>query len=111
MDKVRSLTKKDKVEIEKHGVLTKVSIYLNETEDVGYVYDSGENSEARKVTSYVYDTYRFADLTENLDLDDIKANPENYISKAPKSLGEKVSDTQDTMNAIVDVLAENLYGG
>lgn len=78
---------------------TYVFICLNEQqEEDTYDYPDGTG---QPVTFYEYDYNEFCDMTENLDLEDINANPEKYLDYA-------ASKEDDLERKIAEVIEKNI---
>lgn len=78
MIRAKFYEKKPSVEIKTFDDEVYVFIYLNETEG-----DTEPSDDYPSYHFYEYDYAEFKDLKSNLDLNDIKENPENYLDYEP----------------------------
>ena len=79
----------------------------NDTEDSGII----ENTVVVKY--YEYDYNEFHDKKDNLDLDDIQANPENYLDYSPSQKTEESNLEEDfnSLKAQFDEMKETIERG
>lgn len=97
--KARFLEPQPQVKTLESNKKTHVFICLNEQqEEDTYDYPDGTG---QSVVFYEYDYNEFCDLTENLDLEDINANPEKYLDYA-------TSKEDDLEKKIAEVIEKNI---
>ena len=70
-----------------------------EIEKSNEVEDSGITENTVVVKYYEYDYNEFHDKKDNLDLDDIQANPENYLDYSPSQKTEE-SNLEEDFNSL-----------
>lgn len=100
---------------ETYGNKTRVQLCLNgEWKEIEYGFEDGEILKSKQ---WVCEYNEFTAPTDELPLEDIEANPSNYMdyipaSSQPKATIEKRVDTLEvTQDELCDVMAEILYGG
>ena len=79
--KARFLEPQPQVKMVEAGGKIYVFICLNEIQEAD-VYDDSDST-GQMVMFYEYDYNEFCDVAENLDLEDINTNPEEYLNYLP----------------------------
>lgn len=92
------------VKIIENNNIVYVFICLNEEEKEEIInyneyFDENKQKQNTIIKYYEYDYNEFNDKKENLDLDDIQTNPENYLNYSPSQKTEE-SNLEEDFNSL-----------
>lgn len=80
-----------------------VYLYLNEKEEEQPVM-GGPTESDEKHTVYSYDYHEFKEHKDNIDIEDLKAHPNNYIDYIPLADREEINLALDKLNLFAEVI-------
>lgn len=107
MKKARTLTSQPKITIKDIEGKYYVFLCLNEKE--GEETQIREEGKEEKVHFFEYDYNEFVEQKENLDIEDVKANPEKYLDYEPskeKTISERITNLENQQQITDDALQE-----